>query len=72
MEASWTEKNWDFRAPEYCQQETENTEHTVLKKTKNTHPKKRHQEVFFFLLCFGNRLSFPVNEKEDICISIIQ
>lgn len=71
-------KNWDFLAPENCQQETENTEHTVLKRQRK-HPKKKDTKkcVFFFALfwgcfflfvffLFGNRLSFPVNEKEDI------
>lgn len=62
-------KELGYQAPENCQQEPENTEHTLLKRprTRNFKKKKDTRSVgCFFLSYFGNRLLFPVNEKEDI------
>lgn len=59
-------ENWDSRAPENCQRETENTEHTVLRRQRQHNPKKDTRSFVFFPICSGNRLSFPANEDEDV------
>lgn len=50
MEASWAERTETLSTRELPTGDGEHRAHSITK-TKNTHPKKRHQQVFFF--CFG-------------------